>query len=94
MMFNIIPSKFILPSTISLVVPGIFVTIAFSSSNNAFNILLLPTFGLPTNATDIPSLIILPFLELDNNSFIFEYTLSINGFNDSFVYFSPSSYSG
>ena len=65
-----------------------------SSSNNAFNILLFPMFGLPTNATEIPSLIILPFLEFDNNSFIFEYTLSINGFNDSFVYFSPSSYSG
>jgi len=56
------PFKVIVPSTISLVVPGISVTIAFSSSSKLFKILLLPTFGLPIIATFTPSLISLPFL--------------------------------
>ena len=43
--FNLIPDKDITPSTISLVVPATFVTIAFSSSNRWFNILLFPTLG-------------------------------------------------
>ena len=54
--FNII-----CPSTMSLVVPSISVTIAFCSSSKLFNKLLLPTFGLPIIPTFIPSFIILPF---------------------------------
>ena len=53
--------KEILPSTISLVVPGISVTIALLSFSNRFKILLLPTFGLPTITVLIPSVNILPF---------------------------------
>ena len=52
--FSFIPSNVIDPSTISLVVPAIFVTIAFCSSNKWFSILLFPTFGLPIIATSIP----------------------------------------
>ena len=42
------------PSTISLVVPGTSVTIAFSSSNKVFRRLLFPTFVLPIIPTLIP----------------------------------------
>ena len=61
--FITIPSKVIFPSTISLVVPSISVTIAFSSSIKAFNKLLFPTFGLPIIPILIPSLIIFPSVE-------------------------------
>ena len=53
-----IPSKIILPSTISLVVPSISVTIALSSFKNLFKILLFPTLGLPIIIVLIPFLII------------------------------------
>ena len=55
-----IPSKLINSSITSLVVPGISVTIALFSFNNAFNNDDLPTFGFPTIAKLKPSLIILP----------------------------------
>ena len=55
---NSIPSKIILPSTISLVVPSISVTIALSSFRNLFKILLFPTLGLPIIIVLIPFLII------------------------------------
>ena len=55
------PLIIIVPSTISLVVPSISVTIAFSSCNKLFSRLLFPTFGLPTIAVLIPSFIIFPF---------------------------------
>ena len=42
-----IPSRVRLASTMSLVVPGIFVTIAFSSLISLFKILLFPTFDQP-----------------------------------------------
>ena len=52
--FKVIPFRLRWASTISLVVPGMFVTIAFSSSISLFRILLFPTFGLPIIATFIP----------------------------------------
>ena len=52
-----IPFKLISPSTMSLVVPAISVTMAFSSPTKAFNNDDLPTLGLPTIATLMPSLI-------------------------------------
>lgn len=52
--FKVKPFKFREASTISLVVPGILVTIAFSSSISLFKILLFPTFGLPIIVTLIP----------------------------------------
>ena len=57
---KVTPLIIIEPSTISLVVPGIAVTIALSSFNNAFNKDDLPAFGLPTIAILTPSLIIFP----------------------------------
>ena len=59
--WSITPFKLISPSTTSLVVPAISVTIALDSPNKAFNKDDLPTLGLPTKATLIPSLIINPF---------------------------------
>ena len=56
--FKDTPLIVMLPSTVSLVVPSISVTIAFSVSSKQFNKLLFPTFGLPIKATLIPSLII------------------------------------
>lgn len=52
--FNVIPSMFNPASTMSLVVPGISVTIALSSSINLFKMLLFPTLGRPIIATFIP----------------------------------------
>ena len=54
-------SIWIVPSTISLVVPAILVTIALFSSKSVFSKLLFPTFGLPIRHTFIPSVIIFPF---------------------------------
>ena len=48
----------------SLVVPSMSVTMAFSSSNRVFNKLLLPTLGRPNIPTLIPWLIILPSSDL------------------------------
>ena len=64
MKLNLTPFKVILPSTISLVVPAISVTIALFSSNNLLSKLLFPTLGLPTKATVIPSFKILPFSDV------------------------------
>ncbi len=58
-MLSSIPPNEIFPSTISLVVPGISVTIALLSSSNLFNILLLPTLGLPIITVFIPLVSIL-----------------------------------
>ena len=66
--FKTIPFKIIFPSTISLVVPGIFVTIALFSSNKEFKILLFPTFWFTDDGYIYPILIILPFLASFNNS--------------------------
>jgi hypothetical protein len=52
--FKIMPFMVIVPSTISLVVPSISVTIALFSSNSEFNKLLFPTFGLPMIPTFMP----------------------------------------
>ncbi|MPN16549.1 hypothetical protein SDC9_163894 [bioreactor metagenome] len=54
------PPIFINSSTVSLVVPGISVTMARSSSKRKFNSELLPTLGLPKITVEIPSRIILP----------------------------------
>ena len=78
----------------SLVVPAISVTIAFSLPNNVFNKLLFPTFGLPTIATSIPFFIILELTDSFNNVFNFFNTLFIFGFIVVFVNSSISSYSG
>ena len=51
-----------LPSTISLVVPDILVTIALSFSKNVFKRDDLPTFGRPIIAMFIPFFINSPFL--------------------------------
>ena len=75
--FRIIPFRFILPSTMSLVVPGIFVTIAFSSFNKVFKMLLFPTFGLPKRDTFIPSFMSFPLFEFDRISLILVNNLSI-----------------
>ena len=55
-----IPSIFRYSSTVSLVVPGISVTIARSSSSSQFNKEDFPTFGLPTMTVCKPSRMILP----------------------------------
>ena len=54
-------SSAIFPSTMSLVVPSMSVTIAFSSSSNLFNKDDFPTLGFPIMPTFIPSFISLPF---------------------------------
>ena len=59
--FKLIPLYWIVPSTMSLVVPEISVTMALSSSNKAFKSEDFPTFGRPIIAILIPSLIFLPF---------------------------------
>ena len=56
-----IPHNLKSPSTTSLVVPAILVTIALSSFKRAFNNDDLPTFGFPIIATLIPSRTILDF---------------------------------
>ena len=71
-----------------------FVTIAFSSCNNAFNKLLLPTFGLPIITVLIPSLINLIFFESFNILSIFFKRFLLRGNNDEAVNSSTSSYSG
>jgi len=48
-------------SMTSLVVPGIFETIALSSFNKAFSKVDFPTLGFPTIATGTPFLITLPY---------------------------------
>ena len=63
------------PSTTSLVVPGIGVTMAFCSPKRAFSRLDLPTFGSPRMATFTPSLTYLPsslsLIRDDRSSLIF-----------------------
>ena len=54
--YKVTPLIKIVPSTISLVVPGIAVTIALSSFNKAFNKEDFPALGLPTIAILTPSL--------------------------------------
>ena len=88
------PSRLISPSTISLVVPGISVTIALSSFNNAFKREDLPTLGFPTSATLTPSRIKLALVAsffYKSNSLIILFTFS---FNVVLVTTSISSYSG
>ena len=74
-MFKIIPSIISVPSTQSLVVPAISVTIALFSSNRLFKILLFPTLGFPIITVLIPCFINFPSL------------LSFNIFSISLVYF-------
>ena len=92
--FNKIPSRLILPSTISLVVPSISVTIALSSFNNKFNKLLLPTFGLPTIVVVIPSFKILPFSLFFKISFILTFISLVFSLISCSVTSNISSYSG
>ena len=91
--FSGIPLTIKEPSTMSLVVPGTSVTIAFSSSSSEFKRLLFPTFGLPIIPTLIPSLITL----LSSDFFIISSNFSLNFFISgnilSFVNTSLSSYS-
>ena len=54
-------------SIVSLVVPGTSVTIALVSLRSPFISEDLPTFGFPTIATLIPSLIIRPVEAVDSN---------------------------
>ena len=78
----------------SLVVPSMSVTIAFSSSSNLFNKDDFPTLGFPIMPTFIPSFISFPFSLssniLDKESLIYVMFLS----SSSFVYTTASSYSG
>ena len=87
------PSKFIVSSTVSLVVPGMSVTIARSS----FKMLLrredFPTFGFPTIAVRIPSFIIFPVSAVDKTLSIL-FFISFNLIFISFTVSSGSSYSG
>ena len=83
-----------LPSTISLVVPAISVTIAFSSSNNAFNNDDFPTLGLPTITVEIPSFINETFCDFEMILFIFSLKETDLGKSVSAVMISTSSYSG
>ena len=64
MRFTGIPLTFMSSSIVSLVVPGISVTIALDSLSIAFIKDDFPTFGRPTIATLMPSLKILPVSEL------------------------------
>ena len=92
--FRVIPLITICPSTISLVVPSISVTIALSSFSNLFKSEDFPTFGFPTIPTFMPSLMSFPFSLsfsiFDKASFISIIFLS----NNSLVYTIASSYSG
>src|SRR5471030_470226 len=72
-----IPSRFIYSSITSLVVPGISVTIALFSLNNALSNDDLPTLGLPIITTLRPSLIILPSSAFVNNCLILIIVLSM-----------------
>ena len=92
--FKIIPFRVIDPSTISLVVPSISVTMAFSSSNREFNRLLLPTFGLPIIPIFIPKVNILLSLDLFIISISFCLNSFILGYISLLVNYSISSYSG
>ena len=67
---NEIPSMVIYSSMLSLVVPGISVTIARFSRKRAFIRLDLPALGRPTITVVIPSRIRRPVLAVDNNSSI------------------------
>ena len=94
MIFSGMPPNTNEPSTMSLVVPGISVTIAFSSSSNEFRRLLFPTFGFPIIPTLIPSFMIL----LSSDFWIMSSSFSLNFFTLGrillFVNTSISSYSG
>ena len=59
---NLNPFNIIDCSSESLVVPGIFVTIAFSSSRIVLNNVDFPEFGVPSIRILIPSLTRTPFL--------------------------------
>ncbi len=61
----------------SLVVPGIFVTIALFSSNNAFKRDDLPTLGLPIITVFSPSFIIFPVSDVSSSPFISSIDLPI-----------------
>ena len=63
-------------SIASLVVPGIFDTIAFSSLSREFKREDLPAFGLPAIDTGTPFLIAFPNLKLSFNNINFFSTLS------------------
>ena len=92
--FTIIPSRFIVPSTQSLVVPAMSVTIALSVSSKLFNKLLFPTLGRPIKARLIPSFTILPFSLFLRIHFI-SFSMSIIFiFRSCIVNSSISSYSG
>ena len=64
-----IPPRFMYSSTVSLVVPGMSVTMALSSIKSRFKSELFPTLGLPRITASTPSLIILP-ISADSISFL------------------------
>ena len=64
--FNSIPLTSILSSMLSLVVPAILVTIALSLPDNLLSREDLPTFAIPTIATEIPFFIYPPTFEVFN----------------------------
>ena len=67
---------------LSLVVPGISETIAFSSLSNVFNKDDFPAFGFPAIATEIPFFKTFPdwkeFISVFNSNLILLVSLSIN----------------
>ena len=65
--FKVISFNCIVSSRVSLVVPAISVTIALSSLTKIFKRLDLPALGFPNITVLIPSVINLPFLELEIN---------------------------
>ena len=73
--FTGIPPRFIYSSTVSLVVPGISVTIALSSISSRLSRELFPTFGLPKITASTPSLIILPMSAVAKSLFISAFSL-------------------
>ena len=78
---NRMPSILMTSSTVSLVVPGISLTIALSSFNRAFNNVDFPEFGFPMIATLIPFLITLPSLNESISEMVTLSTSSISSCN-------------
>ena len=69
---NLIPFITHVSSIASLVVPGILLTIAFSSFNNKFRRDDLPELGFPAIATGTPFFIAFPYLKELFNQIIIE----------------------
>ena len=68
--FTGMPPRFIYSSTVSLVVPGMSVTMALSSISRRLSSELLPTLGFPSITASTPSLMTLPISALSRSFFI------------------------